>query len=80
MRNIESRIEAAEKKVKPAGRQAPIMRCWFSDGSVQDLHILEAINYSRHAAEIHIIRAECISNKDKAPHLVELFMQMVERQ
>ena len=81
MRSIEARIRAAEEKVKPAGRRAPIMRCWLSDGSVRDMHIIEAVNYvrCRRRVEPHIIRAECISDRDKAPHIVELFIQMVER-
>ena len=78
IKSIEARLQAAEARVKPS--DAPIMRCWFSDGTVRDLHILDAINESRGIdKEPHVIRAECIAAEEKAPQLVEILMQMIKK-
>lgn len=78
MKSFEARLQAAEARVKPS--KTPIVRCWFTDGTVRDLHILDAINESRGIdKEPHVIRAECIAAEAKAPQLVEILMQMIKK-
>lgn len=82
--SIAKRItEAAEQSNR--GERAPVMRCWLSDGTVKDMHILETLSYNQGSlvgdevvySEPHIERAECIRNRECAPKLVDIVMQMM---
>ena len=66
-KSIAKRIEQAAEESK-RGECYPVMRCWLSDNTVKDLHILEAFSYNQGELsdsgeviykEPHIVRAEC---------------------
>ena len=82
--SIAKRItEAAEQSNR--GERAPVMRCWLSDGTVKDMHILETLSYNQGSLignevvyqEPYITRAECIRNRECATKLVDLILQMI---
>ena len=78
----DTRLKAVEARAHIS--KAPIMRCWLSDGTVKDLHILDAINRYRgcdqdfNIYEPYICKAECIAGEQTAPQLVEVLLQLVE--
>ena len=82
--SIAKRINTAAEQSK-RGYKAPVMRCWLSDGTVEDMHILEAINYNRGKLvdndvvyqEPHIVKAKCIPGEDIAPKLISVCLQMI---
>lgn len=77
-----ARLKAVEAKTRI--QKAPILRCWLSDGSVKDMHILEAFKYGRgldedfNLYEPFISKAECISGEEIAPKLVETLLQLID--
>ena len=82
---IANRIKAASVNSKCSDH--PVMRCWLSDGSIKDMHILEACTYNRGELinnkvvrpEVTIVRTECIKGEDKAPELVKICQLLISR-
>ena len=83
MKSFEARLQAAEARAKPS--KIPIVRCWFSDGSVKDMDYAAAWKYNQGELidneviykEPYITRAEIVANEDTAPKLCELIMQIL---
>lgn len=78
----DTRLKAVEARAHIS--KAPIMRCWLSDGTVKDMHILEALKFGRgcdqdfNIYEPYILKAECIVGEQTAPKLVSVLLQLVE--
>lgn len=81
--SIAKRITEAAEQSK--NEKSPIMRCWLSDGTVKDMHLLETFEYNQGALiggkvvypEPYIERVECISGEQCAPQLIEVVEQMI---
>ena len=84
MKSFEARLQAAEARAKPS--KIPIVRCWFSDGTVKDMNYAAAWKHNQGeliaAGEVinkepHITRAEIVAGESTAPELCELIMQIL---
>lgn len=78
---IEKRLRNIESKCY-ADKNEPIIKFTFSDGHTETMDILDA--FSTHAydwageLEPHIIKAEVVQGREKAPKLCDIVIQCYE--
>lgn len=82
MKQQEQRLQAAYKKVKPP--MQPIYRCYFSDGKIENLGVMDALCFGRGIDwngclyEPYIFKCELVSGRDLLPHLCDILEQIIE--
>ena len=83
--NIKSTIERAAAS-SSRSEHYTIMRCWLSDGTVQDMDLMRAFTFNNGELvdneviypDVHIVRTECISGAEYvSDQLLCVVLQMI---
>ena len=82
MKQQQQRLDTAYKRIKPPIQ--PIYKCYFSDGRVENLCLMQALFYGRGRDENmclyepYIFKCELVSGRGLMPKLCDVLEQIIE--